>query len=127
MERNLGVWKVEERDSDDEEDDEEEFTCGACGQEFEKPLVATNSSGGRVQTYHACPRCLTEVAERVKQKEEKGGAASFSLRDSGKPSVKLDQNVNCPHSLGFLKRRPKDAAIPEECLTCERMIECMVR
>jgi hypothetical protein len=126
MERNVGVWKIEERDSDDEEEDDDEFTCGECGEEFERPLVATNSSGGRVQTYHACPHCLTEVAERMKQREEKSEAPGFSLGESKKPSTKLDTNVNCPHSLGFLKRRPKDTAIPEDCLTCERMIECMV-
>ena len=125
MERNVGVWKTEERDSNEEEDDED-FTCGQCGEEFERPLVATNSSGGRVQTYHACPRCLTEVAERVRPREEKSEAPSLSLKDSSKHSVKLEGNVNCPHSMGFLKRRPKDTAIPEDCLTCERMIECMV-
>src|SRR4030067_379641 len=31
----------------------------------------------------------------------------------------------CPHHLGFLGQRPKGLAIPDECLTCEKIIECM--
>ena len=33
--------------------------------------------------------------------------------------------AGCAHHLGYLKRRPKNTPIPEECLTCSKMIECM--
>ena len=30
----------------------------------------------------------------------------------------------CPHSFGYLENLPKDASIPNECLTCPRVMEC---
>jgi hypothetical protein len=32
--------------------------------------------------------------------------------------------VECKHSMGYLKTLPKDIPIPEECLSCEKIIEC---
>jgi hypothetical protein len=32
----------------------------------------------------------------------------------------------CQRHFGFLSQRPKGTAIPEECLTCTRMLDCMV-
>ena len=32
--------------------------------------------------------------------------------------------VECKHSMGYLKTLPKDIPIPEECLGCEKIIEC---
>jgi CRISPR/Cas system-associated protein Cas5 (RAMP superfamily) len=32
----------------------------------------------------------------------------------------------CPHYFGFLSQRPKDSVIPDGCLTCEKILECMV-
>lgn len=33
--------------------------------------------------------------------------------------------VICRNHFGFLNQRPKGSDVPEECLTCEKMIECM--
>jgi hypothetical protein len=32
----------------------------------------------------------------------------------------------CPHYLGYLSKRPKDASIPDACLTCRKMVKCML-
>lgn len=32
----------------------------------------------------------------------------------------------CKHQFGFLGARPKGVAIPEECFTCERMLDCTI-
>jgi hypothetical protein len=32
----------------------------------------------------------------------------------------------CQHYFGFLSQRPKGTPIPEECLTCEKMLDCLV-
>ena len=32
----------------------------------------------------------------------------------------------CENYFGFLSQRPKGTPIPEECLTCEKMLDCMV-
>jgi hypothetical protein len=32
----------------------------------------------------------------------------------------------CKHNFGFLSKRDKGAAMPEECFTCEKMLDCMI-
>jgi hypothetical protein len=99
------------------------FTCNECGKKFEKPLFTNVSSKGLVQTYYACPRCLTKIPEdEEKEKEENEALASQKLPEKGQPKL---ENEKCQHFMGYLKKRPKETAIPEACLTCERIIECM--
>lgn len=38
---------------------------------------------------------------------------------------KREAPSGCPHYLGYLGKRPKNAPIPEECLTCKDMVKCM--
>jgi DNA-directed RNA polymerase subunit RPC12/RpoP len=101
--------------------------CSTCGEEYETPLLAMVSSGFIVEEYYACPKCLSkvgsleqpknlEVDETVNEEEE---ALEMKIEDMGK------DRVTCAHHLGYLKRRPKDTPIPEECLTCSKMIDCM--
>jgi hypothetical protein len=45
--------------------------------------------------------------------------------DLRKSVARLENDVKCQHFLGYLKRRPKDTPIPDECLTCGRMVECL--
>ena len=106
--------------------DGEDCKCQECGKEFETPLLAQISSNGFVQqTYYACPRCLTKVPEARKQRSERNEppTAFKELRPGTKPA----ENASCQHFFGYLKQRPKDTAIPEDCLVCDKMIECMVR
>lgn len=34
-------------------------------------------------------------------------------------------SLTCRNHLEFLNQRSKDIAVPEECLVCEKMLECM--
>jgi len=119
MERNLNSWKADSENHPD-------FRCGECGEEFHEPLLAKISSSGLTQTYYACPRCLTKVPENRAQKNEQNENHAISFKDLNKPSSKLEGTADCEHFFGYLGRRPKDTSIPEDCLTCEKMIECMV-
>jgi len=97
------------------------LTCSECGKTFEKPVLATISCGDLSKTYYACPRCLAKIMEasppEVKRKSEKDS-------ESRKVSGGFEENV-CPHFFGFLKKRPKNIPIPDECLTCSKMIDCL--
>ncbi len=33
---------------------------------------------------------------------------------------------SCPHHVGYLKNRSKDQAVPDSCLTCPKILQCMV-
>jgi len=96
-----------------------DFVCDECGGSFQKPILATVSYNGRVQEYYACPRCMARISEEHKE-------ITISKRDVKKPSTKLENNVKCKHFLGYLKKRPKDTPFPNECLTCDKMIECLL-
>lgn len=125
MQRYTSPMRLEEEDFS-LEDKHDDFTCGECGKEFQKPILATNSSNGLIQKYYACPRCLTHV--HVESRRQEGEReTSVSMENPRKPVAKLEDAAECRHSLGYLNKRPKDTAIPDECLTCRRMVECLAR
>jgi DNA-directed RNA polymerase subunit RPC12/RpoP len=104
---------------------ETEVRCSECGKEIRKPLFTRVSSQGLVQTYYACPHCLNkipETQENVPETSETLGSSEEATSTQPKP-----EGVNCQHSLGYLKKRPKETAIPEACLTCGKLIECMAK
>ena len=71
-------------------------------------------------------RLLEKVKDLIsippqKQKEEK------SKKDEPlvKPIEKEEKGSSkCPHRFGYLIKLPKNAPIPEECLTCQKLLEC---
>jgi DNA-directed RNA polymerase subunit RPC12/RpoP len=111
--------------------------CSTCGEEFETPLLAMISSGFLMEKYYACPKCLSKVdnVERQENIEVDETELEVEEEETLKMEVEetmddtmeepIEENVACAHNLGYLKRRPKNTPIPEECLTCSKMIECM--
>jgi phage FluMu protein Com len=130
MERTLGSLKVEDRHNFSE--NQTGFRCTGCNVTFQKPILATVSSRGYVNEYYACPRCLSKVGDVKQHKHEDEGdeedkRSSITIEKIKKVAVaKHEDTVTCEHFLGYLKKRSKDAPIPDECLTCGKMIECMV-
>ncbi|MCW4022989.1 MAG: hypothetical protein ACOWW1_04740 [archaeon] len=37
-----------------------------------------------------------------------------------------DKKSGCPEHFGYLANRPSDVAIPQACLTCPKMVDCML-
>ncbi|MCW4047933.1 MAG: hypothetical protein NWE99_10325 [Candidatus Bathyarchaeota archaeon] len=127
----------------------ESSKCSICGEEYETPLFTVVSSGYLIAEYYACPRCLSKVHHTQRQKriipveedeEEaeveaaKEEPAQVEEAEVAEPEpVKLEVKAKneepsssaCTHNLGYLKRRPKNTPIPEECFICNKMIECM--
>ena len=45
-----------------------------------------------------------------------------------KPSETKEKGpAGCPHYFGYLAQRPKDVPIPQECLICPKIVECMLK
>jgi DNA-directed RNA polymerase subunit RPC12/RpoP len=109
-------------------------TCSACGESFENPLLAMVFNESVVEEYYACPKCLSKVAS-FRQKPDVEGvdetenvqAVAKALEETAADVAEVENGVEagCLHELGYLKRRPKNTPIPEECLTCSKMIDCM--
>ena len=102
------------------------LTCDGCGENFERPILATIVSNGSSKTYYACPRCLTKVGDLKPQKDDRSrGEEKASTITVHKAKESESKEVGCEHFLGYLKKRPKNTPIPDECLTCNKMIECL--
>jgi hypothetical protein len=60
----------------------------------------------------------TEETEDAPEKPAKEEAPNV---EASKP----EETPNCPYYLGYLKKREKDAPVPESCFTCSKMIDCI--
>ncbi len=118
-------------DNDAEETSEvnENSKCDFCGEEFETPLLAMVSSGYQVEEYYACPRCLSKVSGVSHQQDAEADEAEDTEPEPVPVATvvepKAEDTVACQHHMGYLKRRSKNSPIPEECLVCNKMIDCM--
>ena len=106
--------------------------CNTCNKEFKTPLFAVISSGYLMEEYYACPRCLSKVGNTETSKtleaeeiEEEKPEDTLAQKIKIELEEKTESPAACSHHLGYLKQRPKNTPIPEECLTCTKMIECM--
>jgi DNA-directed RNA polymerase subunit RPC12/RpoP len=111
--------------------------CGACGEPVETPLLAMIISKSTTEKYYACPKCLSKITNISKEPEMKEAleidvdenTLKNEIAEPERLQVSTEGNVegpkSCLHFLGYLKQRPKDKPIPEECLTCSNMIDCM--
>jgi len=99
-------------------------TCGCCGEDFEHPLLAMVFSDVLVKEYYACPKCLSKVASLGRERgADEAEVAEEAVEESA--GLKFEASAGCAHHLGYLKNRPKNTPIPEECLTCSQMIDCV--
>jgi DNA-directed RNA polymerase subunit RPC12/RpoP len=107
----------------------EETLCASCGEEFERPLLAKLHSDSMIEEYYACPRCLSKVGEvkleRRKEADEIEEEESPGEETLNAETVKTEETQSCPYYVGYLRKRQKGTPIPEGCLTCSKMIECI--
>jgi len=102
-----------------------EFKCGECARTFQRPILATVSTGSQTQTFYACPRCMTKVQgfrPSSKENEEEPPASTVEPRRL-KPEP--ESELKCEHFFGYLNKRQKNTPFPDECLMCLRMVECL--
>jgi hypothetical protein len=118
------------------------FTCSnpSCRKVFTRPLKADAQGSTRNKPYDACPYCLTEVVMVSSDPEPDG------LRDLPKPATErfvetppendspvekqsqiADNAATCKHSFGYLSKRTGNEGIPDECMTCENIVQCMLK
>jgi len=102
-------------------------SCGRCGRAVSEPVRLTDLSRRPVEeTYYACPFCFSRLnVEDVIEHSHVHALGSRSGKSGGKKAAVAVSN--CSHEFGFLNSRPKDSAIPDECLTCPRILQCMVK
>jgi hypothetical protein len=109
------------------------YSCEACGRVFENPIRLTNLSALPMETYNACPFCFSKLDEVEGPDEVNRLETSVSispnnptLPEENSEKAKPPPGVECPHYFGYLKKRPKNTPFPDRCLTCEKMMDCLL-
>ncbi len=128
MNRNINTLDMEQNNSSTS--NPEGICCENCGDRFEKPLFTTISSGQVLKEYYACPKCLSKIISVDVQKPKKVTQIENFKEELPEAEIKEETKIEnkiigCKNSIGYLKRRPKNSPIPEECFTCNKMIDCM--
>jgi hypothetical protein len=100
-----------------------DFTCDTCGKTLQKSILARVLSGGGVQTYQACPHCLTRI--HIAQAKKQDRKPEPLRKGSSEFETKLESSFTCGHFFGYLNKRQKGTPIPEPCFVCIKMVECL--
>ncbi len=110
--------------------------CGyeRCGRSFESPVWLTDLSRKPQAKYYACPYCFSKMDDADLDVADPLHSEGYELptKDTLKKNVKASNHVDaeriadCPHSLGYLKSRGKSEGVPDGCLTCPKILQCMV-
>jgi hypothetical protein len=103
------------------------YVCpnSSCRRVFAKTLKTVNI-GVSKEAYDACPFCLTEIPKGsvpthlVPEKQETAHETDATMQ-SELPNTPLD----CKKEFGYLGRRAPKEPIPDDCLTCNVIVQCM--
>lgn len=100
----------------------------ACKKTFNAPLKALNLQDESAEPYSACPYCLTPLVEEKvqiswkpeKEQEENTPSKEKSNKSKEKPSA-------CHYHMGYLSEGERKGQIPDECVVCKDIVDCMLR
>jgi hypothetical protein len=113
------------------------YTCQnpSCRKCFTSPLKAVNLRQNPQETYYACPYCLTKILtieESLKPALKKSepeieDLLSKTKEKERKEKQKGDKKANCNYHPGYLSERSSNQPIPDECLVCKDILNCMLK
>ena len=67
-----------------------------------------------------------EPVERVEAIERPKPVSKVPVETEKTEISQAPQPSGCPHYFGYLGQHPKNTPIPNECLTCTKIMECLV-
>ena len=126
-----------------------------CHRKIEEPILLNNLSTNPAEQYHACPHCFIKLDQNVEndknmaQESVPDQAVHPSLEKVLNVISTIPQNEteekkrkeeppvtppekeekvpsDCTHHFGYLANRPKNAPILQECLVCQKIVDCML-
>jgi hypothetical protein len=105
------------------------FVCpnASCRKIFTRPIETTNVQVS-AEPYKACPYCLTkitgepEIISDFPSKEEMPPTPSIEVMTQ---KEEVASSPGCKKHFGFLSERAANVPIPDECLTCSDVVQCM--
>ena len=116
------------------------FKCSnpECGMVLDNPIIVQDLSSKNESSYSACPYCLTEMviekASEVKEESRtlKKKRAKIEEVEAQPPKLKPPRPLSvkeskCAYHFGYLSQRSKKEKISEECMICEKIVQCMLK
>ncbi len=96
-----------------------------CGKVFGDPLLLNDLSKTPAESYYVCPHCIAKLDKIPIQDKEPRRPTPIPVE----PLEKLEEtnSTSCAHHFGYLKTHEKDAPLPDECLTCSKLLQCMLK
>ena len=78
------------------------------------------------EPYAACPYCLTKITESQVEINELE-TQNESRPSKEKSSKSKEKPLTCHYHLGYLSEREGKEQIPDECIVCKFLLECMLQ
>ena len=109
------------------------FTCPnpSCRKVFTTPLKTLNlQQQDSTEPYNACPYCLTKISEKPIKIEGKPEKVQLEKKqDKTKEKIFGDDEKPpaCHYHMGYLSERTQKEQIPDECIVCKDIVDCMLR
>jgi len=89
------------------------------------------------EPYDACPYCLTEISLEeensvVMEEGQKSEAKEIEIEEPSRLSYSGEKptpskSQGCAHYFGYLSERSAKGHIPDECMICESIVQCMLK
>ena len=100
----------------------------ACGRFFDNPMKALNMRAPG-NPYMACPFCLTEVSTISHKSRGQAHGEKRASKETEKRNEKPEgqKPENCSQHYGFLSERENKQQIPDECMVCSVLLDCMLQ
>ncbi|MEM2910901.1 MAG: hypothetical protein QXM52_00790 [Candidatus Bathyarchaeia archaeon] len=113
--------------------EKQSYKCAnpSCQRIFANPIKVENISL-KNKIYEACPYCLTEIKiekgisvfEKQKPMDEK---ETEMVVEEEKTVQSTAEKEECKHYFGYLSERTTKEGLPEECLLCGKIVQCMLK
>ena len=99
--------------------EQEIFICPnpKCKTFFENPILIFDRSKNPNEEFYGCPHCFSKV--------ETSETISINKDQKIIKAEKLGSINNCPKYFGYLANNYTKSIISIECLSCEKMTECV--
>jgi hypothetical protein len=91
------------------------------------PLKTLNLQQDPAETYAACPFCLTKITEQIESVNKPEKTQVETILSKEKPTRSTEKPPACQYHMGYLSEREKNQQIPDECIICKVIVECMLR
>jgi hypothetical protein len=101
------------------------YTCAnpSCKKTFNSPLKTLNLNQDSAEPFDACPYCLTKIEKSIEPEK----TIIKPTHHKEKQTQKKEKPDNCKYHFGYLSERESKEQIPDDCVICRDILECMLR